>query len=352
MDDGSLLASSSSPLDLDAITRKSSEDSSEDSVEGDSHLLLDRKPLSGRASMIGGSLGSSQQGRPVRSTRHAGGYNMNGFSSDDERGDDEASGERKLFVSAGSSAYMESGHAKIRTIDRRDVNATAELDFDAPSAKRKVPLPVPNIATTSSPTASNAAFTPPSHVPPHLWNEMLAQQAAAVAKIDPSMLMGHHHYMRPDLANPHSWMSPLFGYQPYMGAHTLVNGVAPYVHQQHAVSHEKASQSASEEMAASLSTNPSWHSSDSNPSAHMTFSSTATATSTRSSTTTSSATITDGQSFGAASPSPSSASGAQASGTPSKSPEQSPSSAYGTVNFTPTSNQEKAPSSFPSVTWS
>lgn len=338
------MASSSSPLDLDAVTRKSSEDNSEDSADGDSHLLLDRKPLSGRASMIGGNLGSPQQGRPVRSTRHAGGYNMNGFSSDDERGDDETS-DRKLFLSSSASSYTESGHSKIRTMDRREVNATADLDFDAPSAKRKVTTTMTNPSSVSSPTASNNPFTAPAHVPPHLWNEMLAHQAAAVSKLDPSMMMAHG-YMRQDIPSPHSWMSPLFGYQPYMGAHTLVSPVSPYAQHQHAASHEKATQSTSEEIMSSLSTNPSWHTSEGNPSAHMTFSSNTTATSTRSSTTTSSATITDGQSFGAGSPSPS------ASAASAKSPEQSSPAAYTPLNFTPNSNQEKAPSSFPSVTWS
>lgn len=262
-------------------------------MENDAGLLLEGTTLTGRASMIGSSLSSPHQGRPVRTTRHAGGYNLSGFSSDDDRGDDEIGDRKALALSALSGSYTEASQSRIRITERRDPYTSSELDIEAPSAKRKAPLPTNSAAQMiPSPAASNVSFSPPPHVAPHQWNEMLAQQAAAVAKMDPSILMGH--YLRPDLVAQQGWMPPIFGYQPYFGGHPNARGGFPHLQHQMAASLDKASQSSSAEIASSLTTNnPSWHSSDSAPSAHMTFSTSSTSTSSRSSTSTSSATIAD-----------------------------------------------------------
>ena len=400
-EDGSLLASVSSPHDIDAQTRKSVDDSSEDSLDGESNLGSDRKSSSGRASMLGGALATSYQGRPVRSTRHAGGYNLNGFSSDEDHGEDESADHKLLLGTSSSASYMESSINKLRNYERRDHSIAPEIDMEAPAAKRKAMMvgqngpgsssPATPVVVTS-PSASNVSFSSsshPSHMNHQAWSDAIAH-AAAVANIDPAILMSH--YMRPDLnaaaaAHHHhhaGWMQPLFGYQPFLNPHQLMSNSAPYLQHQMAMSSlEKASQSSSEEVAASLTTTTGTPSSGANhpsstsatassaspwnngpqsssegpttTSAHLTFSSSSTSTSSHSSTTTSSATIAasagDASAFRMNSPVPSSTTSNVAQNTSSH--EQSSSTSFASPNScSTTSPQGKETQSFPNITWS
>lgn len=287
----------------DAANVKSGDESSENEADSDAYASAQKSLATKEGASVLASSGVQSGGRPVRSARHIGSYNLHEFSSDDELDANEDANDRKITSPARArgmpdSGFMKSRHAALR----RSANLpdAEDYDLDAPAAKRislvasgsssseksrdlpilaSRPTTSSNTSLTTASLNSNSSTNGSASIGPNKrssgaaanntistsnaldWTESLIRQQqqqqhqqhqqqhqqqqqqslhAAAAGFDPALLMVNQ-FGRPEFGS--GWMGPLIGYQPHMAGFLngqLMGQMPHMMPQQLALAHEKA----------------------------------------------------------------------------------------------------------------